>query len=61
MMRKTNATLMAARIITKLGSMFQPAREISIDELLSKCKDREELEFFYHSLCEVRIYGGPNE
>lgn len=56
MQSKRNCTLMAARIIAKLGNMFQPARELTIDELLSKVGSREELTFYYTMLCEVRIY-----
>ncbi|MBP5581805.1 MAG: hypothetical protein J6X85_08500 [Ruminococcus sp.] len=51
MMRKTNCTLMAGHIISALGSLFQPAWEISVDELLSKIESREELEFYYKWLC----------
>lgn len=48
---ENNCTIMAGHIISALGSLFQPAWDISVVQLISKIKSLEELEFYYKWLC----------
>ena len=50
-MNKNDCTVMAGHLISALGALFPPLWEMSVDELLSKIKSREKLEFYYKWLC----------
>lgn len=54
-MRSSSNILKAARIIAKLCLIRRDAISLTTDDVISKCKDQAELDFYYGYLCEVRI------
>lgn len=45
-------TTKAARILGKLAQIHRPAVYLEIEDILSKCKSKAELDYYYFWLCK---------
>lgn len=53
-MKSSSNILKAERIIAKLCLIRRNAVKLTVDNIINKCKDQAELDFYYGYLCEVR-------